>query len=225
EDETIPNILKKEKPKSKWDDEDVDENDIKESWEDEEELSPAPIVEPAPVKLPKKPAAKANEKEGKAIEAANSVQEGSVVESLDPRTEKPRQQSLVEEAEYKSTAELLGKTGDENTIDNSIPKAESDFSEYAELISYKLRPFQKSSHYLGLLKAVMSLSMTNLQGADAKDIASSVTAIASEKIKAEKEAAAGKKKTAATKKKQLQLEKDEDVVNAEYDDFDDYNFK
>jgi len=40
----------------------------------------------------------------------------------------------------------------------------------------------------------MRLSMTSLKGADAKDISSSVTAIANEKIKAEKEAAAGKKK-------------------------------
>ena len=47
---------------------------------------------------------------------------------------------------------------------------------------------------MGLLKNVMRLSMTSLKGADAKDISSSVTAIANEKIKAEKEAAAGKKK-------------------------------
>jgi len=40
----------------------------------------------------------------------------------------------------------------------------------------------------------MRLSMTSLKGADAKEISSSVTAIANEKIKAEKEAAAGKKK-------------------------------
>ena len=36
--------------------------------------------------------------------------------------------------------------------------------------------------------------MTSLKAADAKDIASSVTAIANEKLKAEKEATAGKKK-------------------------------
>jgi translation initiation factor 3 subunit J len=47
---------------------------------------------------------------------------------------------------------------------------------------------------MALLKNVMRLSMTSLKGADAKDISSSVTAIANEKIKAEKEAAAGKKK-------------------------------
>lgn len=41
----------------------------------------------------------------------------------------------------------------------------------------------------------MRLSLTTLKGADAKEVASSVTAIANEKIKAEKELNAGKKKT------------------------------
>ena len=43
EDEQIAplDLTKKDLPKSKWDDEDVDENDVKESWEDEDE--PAPV--------------------------------------------------------------------------------------------------------------------------------------------------------------------------------------
>lgn len=41
EDEQILPLNLKEQPKSKWDDEDVDENDVKESWEDEDE--PAPV--------------------------------------------------------------------------------------------------------------------------------------------------------------------------------------
>ena len=53
---------------------------------------------------------------------------------------------------------------------------------------------QKSYHYIALLKDVIRLSMTTLKAADAKDVASSVTAIANEKLKAEKEANAGKKK-------------------------------
>lgn len=47
---------------------------------------------------------------------------------------------------------------------------------------------------MGLLKAVMRLSMTSLKASDAKEIASSVSAIANEKLKAEKESTAGKKK-------------------------------
>lgn len=45
-----------------------------------------------------------------------------------------------------------------------------------------------------MLKAVIRLSMTNMKAADAKDISSSVNAIANEKLKLEKEAQAGKKK-------------------------------
>ena len=41
----------------------------------------------------------------------------------------------------------------------------------------------------------MRLSVTNMKAADVKDVASSVTAIANEKLKAEKEVAAGRKKT------------------------------
>lgn len=131
---------------------------------------------------------------------------------------------LVEEADYRSTTELFAKADDEKTLDNFIPKSESDFLEYAELIAHKLCPYevyqicfaciyifiwwfvdltimiwlllllQKSYFYIGLLKDVMRLSMSSLKGADAKEIASSVTAIANEKIKAEKEANASKKK-------------------------------
>ncbi|GMN55226.1 hypothetical protein TIFTF001_024358 [Ficus carica] len=216
EDEKISPILSKEQTKNRWDDEDVDENDVKESWEDLDEPAPEPASKPPVEKAPKKPAEKAAEKKGKIIETKE--------EPLDPVAEKLRQQRLVEEADYKSTKELFGKRGDERTLDNFIPKSESDFQEYAELISHRLVPFEKSFHYIGLLKAVMRLSMTSLKAADAKDVASSITAIANEKLKLEKEANAGKKKTGA-KKKQLHVDKPDDdlVVNA-YDDIDDYDF-
>ncbi|QCD92429.1 eukaryotic translation initiation factor 3 subunit J-like [Vigna unguiculata] len=222
EDEQIaPLDLKLKDPvKSKWDDEDVDDNDVKESWEDEDEPAPAPAapaVKPTE-KASKKSSDKAADKKGKTIEPIKE-------EPLDAVAEKLRQQRLVEEADYKSTKELFGGGKDEKNLDTFIPKSESDFLEYAELISHKLRSFEKSFHYMGLLKAVMRLSMTSLKGADAKDIASSVTAIANEKIKAEKEANAGKKKTGG-KKKQLNVDKpDEDFIPADrYDALDDYDF-
>lgn len=49
---------------------------------------------------------------------------------------------LVEEADFKATAELFAKKGDEKTLDSFIPKSESDFEEYAELVSHKLRPYE-----------------------------------------------------------------------------------
>ncbi|KAM0037959.1 putative eukaryotic translation initiation factor 3 subunit J [Helianthus anomalus] len=219
EDVPDPIVIKKD-PKSMWDDEDVDEDGIKDSWEDEDEPAPPPVVAPPPaVKAPKKSTVKPAQEKAKAVEAAKEV-------PLDPLAEKLRQQRLVEEADYKNTAELFAsKKGDDKTIDTFIPKSENDFLEYAELISNKLRPFEKSFHYIGLLKHVMRLSMTSLKAADAKEVASSVSAIANEKLKAEKEAAAGKKKTGG-KKKQLLVDKpdDEAVVNAGYDGYDDYDF-
>ncbi|KAF5960330.1 hypothetical protein HYC85_001539 [Camellia sinensis] len=220
-DEAIPPLVKKELPKSSWEDEDADDNDVKDSWEDEDEPAPAPAPAPLPQppaeKVVKKTSAKTSEKKGKTVEVATEV-------PLDPAAEKLRQERLVEEADFKSTRDLFGSRDDGKTLDNFIPKSESDFLEYAELISHKLRPYEKSFHYIGLLKDVMRLSMTALKAADAKEVASSVTAIANEKIKAEKEANAGKKKTGA-KKKQLHVDKpdDEAVVDA-YDAYDDYDF-
>ncbi|KAI4389351.1 hypothetical protein MLD38_001583 [Melastoma candidum] len=214
EDETIPPLVLKDPIKNQWDDEDVDEDAVKESWEDEEEPAPAPAPKAPAEKAPKKEAPKAADK-GKSISIEKE-------EPLDPVAEKLRQQRLVEEADYKSTAELFAKKGDEKTLDNFIPKSESDFLEYAELLSYKLRPFEKSFHYIGLLKNVMRLSMSSLKAPDAKEIASSVNAIANEKLKAEKEAT--KKKTGA-KKKQLHMDKpDDDLVTNTYDAADDYDF-
>ncbi|XP_020255574.1 eukaryotic translation initiation factor 3 subunit J-like isoform X1 [Asparagus officinalis] len=213
--------LKKEQPKGVWDDEDADDEDVKESWEDEEEPKQAPKQEPKEEKTAKPANKSAGKKtkqpEAKATEVADQV-------LADPVAEKLRQQRLVEEADYKATAELFAKKGDEKSLDNFIPKSESDFLEYAELLSHKIRPYEKSFHYIGLVKAVIKLSLTSVKAADAKDVASSITAIANEKLKAEKEANAGKKKQGG-KKKQLHVDKpDDDVAAGHYDDVDDYDF-
>ena len=215
---------KLELPKSKWDDEDVDDQDVKESWEDDEDTAEPPKPDPAVEKATTKPSAKAAGKKGKQPEEKSSDEVADDV-LADPVAEKLRQQRLVEEADYKSTTELFAKKVDAKSLDNFIPKSESDFLEYAELLSHKIRPYEKSYHYIGLLKAVMRLSMAPLKAADAKDVASSVNAISNEKLRAEKEANAGKKKQGA-KKKQLHVEKAEDdvVAGGTYDVADDFDF-
>ncbi|KAJ6368053.1 hypothetical protein OIU78_000596 [Salix suchowensis] len=100
EEEQIPSIAAKDKPISKWDDEDVDEDDVKESWEDDDEPDPAPVVEPPPEKAPKKPVTKPTEKKGKTAEVVKE-------QPLDPLAEKLHQQRLVEEADFRSTTELF----------------------------------------------------------------------------------------------------------------------
>ncbi|XP_059302775.1 uncharacterized protein LOC132054818 [Lycium ferocissimum] len=65
EDVPVPDLLKKVQPRSKWDDEDADDNDVKDSWEDE----PASAAKPEPPveKAPKKSAAESIEKKGKEV--------------------------------------------------------------------------------------------------------------------------------------------------------------
>ncbi|KAK2977653.1 hypothetical protein RJ640_015650 [Escallonia rubra] len=83
-----PLDLKKEQPKSVWDDEDVDENDVRESWEDEDEPAPEPVVQPPAEKVPKKSIPKSSDKKGKAVEVVKEA-------PLDPVAEKLRQQRTI----------------------------------------------------------------------------------------------------------------------------------
>jgi translation initiation factor 3 subunit J len=98
---------------------------------------PPPVEKTAP-----KPSGKGAAKKGK--QQASTSSEVVQDEALDdPALEKLRQQRLVEEADFKSTTELFGKKdGSEKSLDTFIPKSESDFAEYAELIANKLRPYE-----------------------------------------------------------------------------------
>lgn len=60
---------------------------------------------------------------------------------------------LVEEADYRATAELFGTKGEEKSLDVFIPKSETDFLEYAEMISHRLRPYEVWLHSVFLLSA------------------------------------------------------------------------
>ncbi|VVA94207.1 unnamed protein product [Arabis nemorensis] len=218
EDEQIAPLPAKVQLKSNWDDEDVDENEIKDSWKDDDEPALPPPVKPAPEKTPKKAASKTVEKKGKAAEVPKETPKE---EHVDPIAEKLRQQRLVEEADYRATAELFGAKDEEKSLDMFIPKSESDFLEYAEMISHRLKPYEVCRILSFFFHGLKPYAHGML---DVKDVASSITAIANEKLKAEKEAAAGKKKTGG-KKKQLLLDKpDDDLVAGPYDAMDDFDF-
>ncbi|KAL0846942.1 hypothetical protein Bca101_020188 [Brassica carinata] len=142
--------------KSNWDHEDVDENEIKDSWEDDDDDEPV-------LAHPIKAASKAIENKCKEAKVPKDFPKE---EPFDPIAEKLRMQRLVEEADYHATAELFGTKGEEKSFEIIIPKSESDFLEYAEMISHKLKPYEKSYHYIALLKAVMRLSVTNMKAAE-----------------------------------------------------------
>lgn len=66
----------------------------------------------------------------------------------------PFSHRLVEEADYKATAELFGTKGEEKNLDVFIPKSESDFLEYAEMISHRLRPYEVWLRSVSLLSSL-----------------------------------------------------------------------
>ncbi|KAI7995713.1 Eukaryotic translation initiation factor 3 subunit J [Camellia lanceoleosa] len=215
QDEPTPPLQVKEQHKINWDDEDADGIDVKESWEDEDDSTSAPTLEP-PAENGTKNMSKAGDKKAKTSEIAKEA-------SLDPLAQKLQQQRIADEGDPKSSEELFTESGDEKSLDNLIPKSETDFLEYANLISQKLHQYERSYYYVGLLKSVMRLSMVVLKAADAKEIASSVTAVANEKLKAEKEAD-GHKRKAGCKKKKLYVDKPEDDAHLNaYDAVVDYD--
>lgn len=213
----LPPVLAKEesKIKSQWDDEDVEEEP-----KEEEKPKPGKTVG-SDVETLQAPKPKAEKKKK---ETTKKVSGDEVLS--DPLAEKLRQQRLVEEADYQHTTELFGgKSSGGRSLEDFIPKSEMDFLEYAELLAQKLTPFEKSFHYMTLLRALMRHSVANLNASAAKEVASSMTVIANEKLKAERDATAGKKKSGA-KKKQLIVDKPDDdgLGGVSYDAVDDYDF-
>eukprot|EP00244_Chara_vulgaris_P013421 TRINITY_DN761_c0_g1_i1.p1 TRINITY_DN761_c0_g1~~TRINITY_DN761_c0_g1_i1.p1 ORF type:complete len:225 (+),score=80.25 TRINITY_DN761_c0_g1_i1:608-1282(+) len=205
------------KPNSVWDDKDKEDDDVKESWEDDEPPKPAA---PAAAAVPEKVVGKKGmaDKKGKEPVKATGV-------NLDPIAEKLRQQRLVEEADLRVSKDLFKQSGEEEkSLDDFVPKSEEEFKEYAALVAAKLTPFDKSFHYLTMLKAIMRLATVSLKAADTKDLGAALSVITNEKVKAEKDSAA--KKKAGPKKKQLHIEKadDDDYRHGGYVDNDDYDF-
>ncbi|EPS58251.1 hypothetical protein M569_16564 [Genlisea aurea] len=90
------------------------------------------------------------------------------------------------------------KSTDENTLDDFSPKTASDFAEYGELLARKLRQYEKSCHYVELLKSLLRSSLSSSRGSDVEEVASTLNAIADEKMKAEaKKRAVGKRNVIA----------------------------
>ncbi|KAF5955526.1 hypothetical protein HYC85_008382 [Camellia sinensis] len=57
--------------------------------------------------------------------------------------------SIADEGDPKSSEELFTESGNEKSVDNLIPKSETDFLEYANLISQKLHQYEMCSHLNG----------------------------------------------------------------------------
>ncbi|KAF9617767.1 hypothetical protein IFM89_038529 [Coptis chinensis] len=190
---------------------------------------PIPLFEDEPVSpVPKKALIETNwddeDAEDDGIKESWEDEESIPEPLLEPEPSAPKS---IKKAGAKST-ESKGKAVVEEKEEVLDPVAEklrqqrlveeADYKSTTELFARKEKfPLHKST------EGHNEIVNDALKGAEAKEVASSITAIVNEKIKAEKEATAGKKKPA--KKKQVLVDKpDDDLAASGYEALDDYDF-
>jgi len=197
---------------SKWELEDKEE-EVKESWEDESSEKPKNSVQKE--SKPESTTNKGNAKKGKTTTKPSK----NIEETLDdPLMEKQRKQLMVEEADFENTASMFSGLSNELKIDIVNPKDARDFDALADSFSKKLNLYSTSTHYTNFLKNLFRQLTANLESNDISQIATSLSVLANEKIKSEKEK---KKKKTVTKRAAVNL-KNEDVEEGDYDEFSDF---
>ncbi|KAI7881420.1 translation initiation factor eIF3 subunit [Lichtheimia hyalospora FSU 10163] len=221
--------------KSKWDDEDV-EDDVKDDWEEsDEEEKPQKELPPVRKKVPlaQKIAEKkaAEEERKKAIEAKKAA----IRANDDDETEedaferKQRMRQLELEADLNSATDLfsgvsVSKDNKEKPIEQVKPKTRVEFEAYAKRVSAMILENSKSVNYGAFLDTLVREIAAPCKDMDIRKAASSLTAMANDKQRQAKEATKAKKKgkpqlAAAGKSAALD---DSTSYRDVYDDFDDF---
>lgn len=189
-------------PRSKWEDEDLDENDIKDSWEEEDEApkpAPAPIKKvPLAQKIAEREAAEAARK--KAI--AEKKAEDERLSNETPAERRARLRQIEVEADMKNTVDLFGgvSVSDEPSIpgDDSVitmqPRTRAQFDTYAEKLADVVSKHEISPHFAYFVETFARKLVGPLKDVDVRKVASALTAIANEKQRLEKEKEKGGKK-------------------------------
>ncbi|THG04104.1 hypothetical protein TEA_025426 [Camellia sinensis var. sinensis] len=80
-----------------------------------------------------------------------------------------RTSGIADEGDPKSSEELFTESGNEKSLDNLIPKSETDFLEYANLISQKLHQYEVNARYFQTLKLWEKSSMLQLFWVDLQE--------------------------------------------------------
>ncbi|XP_034105640.1 eukaryotic translation initiation factor 3 subunit J [Drosophila sulfurigaster albostrigata] len=212
---------------NKWEGEDDDE-DVKESWEDEEEKKDEekPTKTEVPVKTKPNKALKAKLEEQ---ERLNEEAESKRLANLTPEeklAEKLRLQKIQEESDLKSALETFGVTSIGGGLDAFNPQSKEEFKEFGASISWKVAQYRESPHFPQFVEDLVRSLCVNLSATDIKKVKMSVEVLHSEKMKMEK---ANAKKPAAKGKGKVSLRTENDDIdgyqkygNDFTDDYDDF---
>lgn len=215
----IPNV-------NKWEGEDEDE-DVKDSWEDEEEKKDEEKVKEEVVQP-----AKTKPKEKESLQAKNNGDPKPKEEvELSPEeraAEKLRLQKIQQEEDLKAAMDTFGITEQPSGIDGMHPTSKTEFSEFAQAISNKVSVYKSSEEFPGFVEELLRSICVHLQSSDMKRVKLTLDNLYLEKQKMEKEKT--KKPSAKGKTKvKLRVEEEKDVnvktigdFGYDYDDYDDF---
>jgi len=193
-----------EQGSSKWEAEDK-ADPIRESWEDDFSEKPKPQTKTATKTVPKK---------GKTNHNTKKIEETPE----DPLAERQRKQLQVESSDFENTTSMFAGLSSDLKIDTGNPKDARDFDALADQLGKRLNLSSGSAHYVNFLKNLFRQLSANLESSDISSISTSLSVLANEKLKSEKDK---KKKKTVTKKSQVNM-KNEEPEEGDYDEYTDF---
>ncbi|KAG0003404.1 Translation initiation factor 3 subunit J component [Entomortierella chlamydospora] len=224
--------------KKQWDDEDVDDDDIKEDWDASSESEPekevkAPVVKPPKITLAEKIAqrnAEAERKKQAMLEKKALIPENETEEEKFERRQ--REKNAIIESDLANAADLFsglkvtdGVVTAASGLETMKPKTKEQFNEFSNELVALIQKHEKQGLYVSFLEGLFRELSQGCRDVDVRKFASTLTTLANEKQKAAKDALKTKKKGSA--KPSLAAAKVNTAVDTkdysnDYDDFDDF---
>ncbi|KAL7318124.1 hypothetical protein PS15m_004385 [Mucor circinelloides] len=238
EEEFDEEVVVNTKPKMSWDDEDSDDNNnVKESWDDSEEEEEQEVeqkkVEKKPETTTSAPPAKKmtlkqkiaekeaalKEQKAKKIALANRFMEG---ETEEERFERAQQEAGIKKAEFQGEEETP-KKAPSKPVESLKPRYKSEFEEFQKLLTDLILEQKNNPLYASFLDQFAKDIAQPAKDMDVRKAASSLTALANDKQRQQKEALKNSKKA----KGKVQPAKAAPAAptreySTTYDDFDDF---
>ncbi|KAG0244861.1 Translation initiation factor 3 subunit J component [Mortierella sp. GBA43] len=220
--------------KKQWDDEDVDEDDVKDEWDassesEKEEEVKQPVAKPKKMTLDEKIAQRNAEAERKKQAAQEKA--AAVEETKEERAQRlQREQQAMIDSDLANAADLFGAvnvSGASGQLETMKPKTKEEFNDFTAALVSLIQKHEKQGLYVSFLEGLFrELSQNQIcRDVDVRKFASTLTTVANEKQKAAKDASKTKKKGSA--KPSLVANKVNTVVDTrdysnDYDEFEDF---
>ncbi|KAI8889091.1 translation initiation factor eIF3 subunit [Backusella circina FSU 941] len=224
------------RPKMAWDDEDVDDNEVNEDWDDsaseeekkEEETvvkKAEPVQAPPPKKgltlkqkIAEKEAALKEQKKKKAA-LANRFLEG---ETEEERFERAQKEAGIEKQEFKGVEEETTKKPPAKPVETLKPRTRADFEEFKKLLTDLILEKSGNPAYPSFIEQFARDVCAPMKDMDVRKASSSLTALANDKVRQNKEAIKSNKKTKGKAQTAAKPAASSREYSTTYDDFDDF---